>query len=54
MKQPAYIDDLRLIKKSKHSIREMGSYKGILEEDTEITYIRVHRTIFILQVHVQE
>ncbi len=54
MKQPAFIDDLKIFKKPKLIRREMSSFKGILKEDTEITYLKVFKTIYLLQVEVKE
>lgn len=54
MKKPAYIDDLKLLKKPKLILREMSSFKDILKEDTLITYLKIYKTVFIVQVDVED
>lgn len=54
MKHPVYVEDIKLFKKPKVIEKEINSLKNILEEDTLITYLKVGRTVFILQVEVQE
>lgn len=54
MKSPAYIDDLRILKKPKLILREMSSFKDTLNEDTFITYLKIYKTVFIVQINVEE
>lgn len=53
MKNPAYIDDLKILKKTKLILREMSSFKDILNEDTLITYLKIYKTVFIVQINVE-
>ena len=50
LKHPTYIDDLKVIKKPKLIKREISSLKDIIQEDTLITYLKVNKMVFILQI----
>ena len=54
MRHPVYVEDLKLLKKPKVIQREIESFKNVLTEDTKVTYLKLYRTILILQVDVEE
>ena len=54
LKHPVYIDDIKLFKKPKAIKKEVQSFKDVLHDDTQITYLKVNKTVYILQVQVEE
>ena len=54
MRHPVYVEDLKLLKKPKVIQKEIESFKNVLSEDTKVTYLKLYRTILILQVDVEE
>ena len=54
LKHPVYVDDIKLLKKPRAIKNEIESLKDIISEDTPITYMKVNRTVFILQIQVEE
>jgi hypothetical protein len=54
MKHPVYLEDVKLLKKPKLIVREIESLKGVLQEDTKLTYLKIYTTIFILHIEVEE
>lgn len=46
------MENLKVIKKSKLILREMSSFKDILRDDTRITYLKINRKVFIVQIDV--
>ena len=54
LKQPAYIEDMKIIKRSKQIKKESKDFKNILAPDTLITYLKLDKIVIIAQLEIEE
>lgn len=53
LRQPAHIDDLRLIKRNKQIRKESKELRNTLPPETVLTYLRLDKTVILVQVEVE-
>lgn len=54
LKQPANIEDLKLIKRSKQIKKEAAHLRNLLTPETGLTYLKLDKTVILVQIEVEE
>jgi hypothetical protein len=54
LKQPAHIDELKIIKRSKQIKKEARELRAVLTPETSLTYLKLDKIVILVQIEVEE